>query len=102
MLAQRAVQGWARCLQSPGPTRLCHPPGLCMPSVPVMPTSAPNAPAPLVLRHADGLVTMDAERREIRDGAVVLEGLPSPGGRDGRPPSATSTPHARAEPSCWT
>ncbi|MFO1228454.1 MAG: 8-oxoguanine deaminase [Roseateles sp.] len=45
-----------------------------MPSVPVMPTSAPNAPAPLVLRHADGLVTMDAERREIRDGAVVLEG----------------------------
>ncbi|HET7835242.1 MAG TPA: amidohydrolase family protein, partial [Variovorax sp.] len=37
-----------------------------------------NAPAtpprPLILRHADVLVTMDAARREIPDGAVVTEG----------------------------
>lgn len=29
---------------------------------------------PLVLRHADVLVTMDAQRREIADGAVVVDG----------------------------
>lgn len=29
---------------------------------------------PLLLRHADVLVTMDAQRREIADGAVVVEG----------------------------
>lgn len=31
-------------------------------------------PAPLVLRHADVVVTMDAQRREIADGAVVVRG----------------------------
>ena len=29
---------------------------------------------PLILRHADVLVTMDAQRREIKDGAVVVDG----------------------------
>lgn len=58
-----------------------------------------HATAPMiVLRHADVVVTMDAQRREIRDGAVVLQGravawvgatadLPAPyaeAARDGR------------------
>ena len=38
-------------------------------------SSAPTRlPRPLILRHADVLVTMDEKRREIRDGAVVAQG----------------------------
>jgi len=36
--------------------------------------AAATPPRPLILRHADVLVTMDAARREIPDGAVVTEG----------------------------
>jgi len=36
--------------------------------------AAAPPPRPLILRHADVLVTMDAARREIPDGAVVTEG----------------------------
>jgi cytosine/adenosine deaminase-related metal-dependent hydrolase len=37
-------------------------------------SSAASPPRPLVLRHADVLATMDGARREIADGAVVIEG----------------------------
>ncbi|SEA95104.1 8-oxoguanine deaminase [Variovorax sp. YR216] len=37
-------------------------------------TQALPAHRPLILRHAEVLVTMDAARREIADGAVVVEG----------------------------
>lgn len=33
-----------------------------------------STPRPLILRHADVVVTMDAQRREIADGAVVVNG----------------------------
>jgi cytosine/adenosine deaminase-related metal-dependent hydrolase len=37
-------------------------------------TSPTNGHRPLILRHADVVVTMDAQRREIADGAVVIDG----------------------------
>ncbi|MBS0452823.1 MAG: 8-oxoguanine deaminase [Proteobacteria bacterium] len=37
-------------------------------------TTAPSSPTLLILRHADVLVTMDEQRREIADGAVVVQG----------------------------
>lgn len=41
----------------------------------IMNTSTTATPSPLrIVRHADVLVTMDAARREIPDGAVVMEG----------------------------
>ena len=40
-----------------------------------MTSSIASSPRPLrVLRHADVLVTMDAARREIADGALVIDG----------------------------
>ena len=38
------------------------------------PSQQAKPPRPLILRHADVVVTMDAQRREIRDGAVVVQG----------------------------
>ena len=38
------------------------------------PATSPAADRLLILRHAEVLVTMDAQRREIRDGAVVARG----------------------------
>ncbi len=35
---------------------------------------SPSTHRPLILRHADVVVTMDAQRREIADGAVVVDG----------------------------
>lgn len=38
------------------------------------PSQQAKPPRSLILRHADVVVTMDAQRREIRDGAVVVQG----------------------------
>ena len=37
-------------------------------------SSSPQRPPLLIVRHADVLVTMDDPRREIADGAVVMNG----------------------------
>ncbi|WP_326541804.1 8-oxoguanine deaminase [Pseudorhodoferax sp.] len=48
-----------------------------------------SAARPLILRHADVLVTMDAQRREIADGAVVVDGpaIAWVGASDALPPA---------------